>query len=126
MSRDLRTAHPGESSAVALARLREHALRFLPVVDERGIVQGAIDIATVAAAAPQALVGELPSIHFERAFEHTSINELFHLLSRGHVREALILDAAGRLVGIVTQTDLLAVVGRVRVAKSNALVTAPR
>jgi CBS domain-containing membrane protein len=127
MSRDLRTAQPGESSAVALARLREHALRFLPVVNERGIVQGAIDIATVAAM-PHALVGELPSIYFERAFEHTPINQLFQLLSRGRVHEALIVDDAGRLLGIVTQTDLLTVVGRVQVAKSSALVstTSPR
>lgn len=111
MSRDLVTITPEESSDLALARLREHALRILPVVDAEGRVVGAIDIATVAAM-PQRPVSELPSIYFEQARESTPISQLFPLLSRGHAREALILDARGRLHGIVTQTDLLAVVGR--------------
>lgn len=115
MSRDLVTIQGNDSSDVALARLREHALRILPVVDDQGVVHGAIDISTVAAM-PHALVSELPSIYFERAFEHTPINQLFHLLSRGRVHEALIVDAKGKLLGIVTQTDLLAIVGRVQVA----------
>src|SRR6185503_15433544 len=110
MSRDLVTAQPDDSAEIALARLREHALRFAPVVDAQGVVQGAVDIATLAAAAPETRIGELPSIYFERAFEHTAINQLFHLLSRGRVHEALVVDARGRLLGIVTQTDLLAVV----------------
>lgn len=119
MSRDLVTVRPTESGATALARLREHALRVLPVVDDFGVVQGAIDIST-AAGSPDVMVGDLPSIYFERAFEHTPINELFHLLSRGRVHEALIVDVTGRLLGMVTQTDLLAVVGRVQIATGNA------
>ncbi len=116
MSRDLVTAHVDDESDVALARLREHALRVLPVVDSHGVVHGAVDLATLAAS-PKTHVGELPSIDFERAFEHSPINQLFHLLSRGRAREALIVDARGRLLGLVTQTDLLAVVGRVQVAQ---------
>lgn len=111
MSRDLVTIAPEESSDLALARLREHSLRILPVVDEDGVVLGAIELATVAAM-PHRPVSELPSIYFEQARESTPIRQLFQLLSRGRVHEALIVDARSRLVGIVTQTDLLAVVGR--------------
>ncbi|RYZ09848.1 MAG: HPP family protein [Myxococcales bacterium] len=111
MSRDLVTIPPDESSDLALARLREHSLRILPVVDPEGVVLGAIDLATVAAM-PHRPVSELPSIYFEQAREGTPIKQLFQLLSRGRVHEALIVDARQRLVGIVTQTDLLAVVGR--------------
>ncbi len=111
MSRDLVTIGPDDSSDSALARLREHALRILPVVDAEGVVLGAIDIATVAAM-PHRPVSELPHIYFEQARESTPINQLFHLLSRGRVHEALIVDARSRLLGIVTQTDLLAVIGR--------------
>ena len=115
------TAHVDESSDVALARLHEHALRVLPLVDDHGVVQGAVDISTLASA-PSTHVGELPSTYFERAYEHTPIHELFQLLSRGHVHEALIVDARDRLVGIVTQTDLLAIVGRIQVANAESLV----
>jgi CBS domain-containing membrane protein len=59
-------------------------------------------------------VAELPSIYCELASERTPVKELFHVLSRGHVQEALIVDARHRLLGIVTQTDLLAVVGQAR------------
>lgn len=117
MSRDLVTAHIDEPSDVALARLREHALRILPLIDDHGIVHGAVDISTLASAS-QTHVGELPSIYFERAHEHTPVTDLFQLLSRGHVREALIVDARDRLLGIVTQTDLLAVVGRIQIAQA--------
>jgi CBS domain-containing membrane protein len=122
MSRDLVTVRPCDPAELVLARLRQHALRVLPVVNDDGVVEGAIDIAT-AASMSGALVGELPSVYFERAFEHTPINELFHKLSRGRAHEALIVDAKGRLLGVVTQTDLLAVVGRVQVAKGAALVS---
>lgn len=112
MSRDLVTVAPEDSSDLALSRLREHSLRMLPVVDAEFRVLGAVDWATVAAM-PQRPVGELPSIYFEQAEEGTPVKQLFQLLSRGHVREALIVDARQRLLGIVTQTDLLAVAGRV-------------
>lgn len=121
MSRDVVTVRPSDTSETALNRLQEHSLRVLPVVNDLGVVQGAIDIST-AATMPRVRVGDLPSIYFERAHEHTPINELFHLLSRGRVHEALIVDAEDRLLGLVTQTDLLAVVGRVQVAKGSALV----
>jgi CBS domain-containing membrane protein len=119
MSRDLVTVHPDDSGEVALQRLREHALRVLPVVDEQGVVHGAIDI-SIAAAAPREKVGDLPSIYFETASEQTPVNQLFHTLSRGRVHEALIVDAGRRLLGIVTQTDLLAVIGRAQLTKGSA------
>jgi CBS domain-containing membrane protein len=120
MSRDLVTVHPDDSSELALRRLREHALRVLPVVDEQGVVHGAIDI-SIAAAEPHAKVHALPSIYFETASEETPVNQLFYKLSRGRVHEALIVDARMRLLGIVTQTDLLAVIGRAQLTKSSAL-----
>jgi CBS domain-containing membrane protein len=113
MSRDLVTIAPEDSTELALARLREHSLRILPVVDAEGRVLGAVDWASVAGT-PHRPVRELPSIYYEQASENTPVKQLFQRLSRGHVREALILDARQRLLGIVTETDLLAVVDRPR------------
>src|SRR6185369_9478068 len=72
MSRDLRTVHPDDSSELAEARLREHKLRVLPVVDERGVLHGVLDLATAAATPPKP-VRDLPSISFELAKAHTPI-----------------------------------------------------
>lgn len=55
---------------------------------------------------------------YEIAREDTPISRLFPVLSRGQVCEALVVDAEGKLLGIVPQTDLLAVVGRVQLALS--------
>ncbi|HEY3253918.1 MAG TPA: HPP family protein, partial [Polyangiaceae bacterium] len=63
MSRDLITIHPDDSSELAVERLKEHALRVLPVVDERGILRGVLDLAT-ATGASQKPIRELPSISF--------------------------------------------------------------
>jgi len=115
MSRDLVTIHPDDSSELAVRRLREHALRVLPIVDEHGVLCGALDLAT-AASVPNKKIRELPSISYELARQDTPISGLFPLLSRGHVREALVVDADERLLGIITQTDLLAIVGRVQLA----------
>ncbi|HEX7477603.1 MAG TPA: HPP family protein [Polyangiales bacterium] len=119
MSRDLVTARSGESPAQALAKLRHHALRVLPVLDEHGGVAGAIDAPT-AASTTVGYVAELPSVHFELAHEDTPIDELLPQLSAGHVHEVLILDSGGRLSGIVTQTDVLAVMHRSRLASAAA------
>lgn len=115
MSRDLRTIHPDDSSELAEARLREHALRVLPIVDERGVLHGLLDLAT-AAATPPKRIRDLPSISFEVAKPDTPISQLFPLLSRGQVRAALVVDDESKLLGIITQTDLLAIVGRVQFA----------
>jgi CBS domain-containing membrane protein len=111
MSRDLITIAPDDSSEIALSRLHEHALRILPVVDAQGIVRGAVDLATVAAT-PRRPVRDLPFVQVEEVREATPIDELFRSFTRGRAREALVVDGQRRLLGIVTQTDLLAVVGR--------------
>ena len=115
MSRDLITIHPDDSSSVAEARLREHKLRVLPIVDERGVLHGVLDLATAAAAPPKS-IRDLASISFELVRPDTPISGLFPLLSRGHIREALVADDDSKLLGIITQTDLLAIVGRVQLA----------
>jgi CBS domain-containing membrane protein len=115
MSRDLVTIHPDDSSQLAEKRLREHGLRVLPVVDEHGVLHGVLDLAT-AASGNAKKIRELPSISFELAQQDTPISRLFPLLSRGQVREALVVDAESKLLGIITQTDLLAIVGRVQLA----------
>ena len=124
MSRDLITARPDDSSELAEARLREHKLRVLPIVDDRGVLHGVLDLATAAAVPPKP-VRELPSISYELARPHTPISWLFPLLSRGQVRAALVVDEETKLLGIITQTDLLAIVGRVQLALRQTVSETP-
>jgi len=119
MSRDLVTARSDESARQAFERLRSHALRVLPIVDSDGKLLTVVDLATVAGAGDRSLQA-LPQVHFEIATEDTPIDRLLPRLSQGHVHEAMIVDSHARLVGVVTQTDLLAVLGRVRLAQSSA------
>ncbi|HEY0466436.1 MAG TPA: HPP family protein [Polyangiaceae bacterium] len=119
MSRDLVTIDPDDSSQVAEERLRAHGLRVLPIVDQHGVLHGVLDLAT-AAATPPRKIRELPSISFELAQPDMPISRLFPLLSRGQVREALVVDQESKLLGIITQTDLLAIVGRVQLALPSA------
>ncbi len=93
-------------------------MRVLPVLADEGCVIGVVDRAslTTGIAAGATTVGELVHAGFERAGEDDVIDDLLTVLSRGHVREAMILDPATKLIGIVTQTDLLAELYRSRVA----------
>jgi CBS domain-containing membrane protein len=112
MSRDLVTVGPDDSTELAFERLREHALRALPVVEaETGRVLKVVDAATVASQ-PGALVAELPSIEFELVHVDQLAQELASMLAYGSAHEAMVVDSESRLVGVVTQSDLLAILGR--------------
>lgn len=118
MSRDLVTVGPDDTAEFAFERLREHALRILPVVDpETGVVSAVVDAPTVARQR-EALVRDLPAVHFELAHEGELVEELVPALSHGPAREAMIVDGDDRLVGIITQTDLLAIFGRTSLSGS--------
>ncbi len=117
VSRGIVTTVPSEPTTLALAKLRHHALRMLPVLDEHGALVGAIDLPSAANAA-DGCVADLPSVHFELAQEDTPIDELLPLLSAGYVHEVMIVDASSHLTGIVTQTDLLAVMYRSKAANA--------
>ena len=57
---------------------------------------------------------------FARATPDTPVSALLDVLSRGEHHEVLIIDDADALVGVVTQTDLLAALYRARVVDAVA------
>jgi CBS domain-containing membrane protein len=118
MSRDLVTVGPDDSTELAFARLREHALRALPVVESAtGRVLTVVDVATVASHLG-VLVRALPSVHFELVHVDHLAYELAAKLANGPAHEAMVVDDDSRLVGIVTQSDLLAVLGRAQLNRA--------
>jgi CBS domain-containing membrane protein len=106
MSRDVLTVAPDTRPADAIALLIDNRVRLLPVVDAAGRVVGSVglrelagrDVADVGAAMSEPLTArpEDPAVALTRGLTH------------GEARAAVIVDAERRLLGLVTQTDLLA------------------
>lgn len=95
-------------------------LPVLAVVDAEGRLEGVMRAALLLGGTPQAvtaLMDTSPCI----ASPDTVIDELLPLLSGGVYKEAMIVDHAGQLVGMVDQTDLLSAVWRGHIAEQMAL-----
>ena len=59
-----------------------------------------------------------PFVH--RVMESTPIAALLPILSSGHTHEAMVVDGERRLIGVITQTDLIAVLYRAHIVESVA------
>lgn len=122
MSRHVVSIGPDATQAEARALLAGHDFRSAPVLDSEGRLLGLITRAILLAG------GEGPVVEaMERnpptAGETTAIDELLPVLSHGEWREVMILGEDRRVVGMVTQTDLIAALYRARVAEAVAAST---
>lgn len=119
MSKDVIATHVGEGVGQARDRLLSHHLAAMPVVETDRRVAGLVGHAELLAGAGR---------HVEDVMNHapcitgteTPIDELLPMLSSGFHHEAIIVDPAGRLAGMITQTDLLAALWRGHVAEQVA------
>ena len=119
MSRHVVSLGPEASQADARALLAGHDFRSAPVLDNdgrlRGLITRAILLAGGEGPVTQAMEHDPPT-----AREATAIDELLPVLSHGEWREVMILDEDRKVVGMVTQTDLIAALYRARVAEAVA------
>ena len=122
MSRDVLSVDASQSAESALAFMRKHDLRTIPVIDEERRVVGMVGRAELVAAGQQ-LVGAVLDPFAHKVRPGTAIESLLPLLSTGESHEAMVVDENRRLVGVITQTDLLAVLYRAHVVE--AVVAAP-
>ncbi len=118
MSRDVVSVAPTDTVADATACLREHRLNAMPVLDEAGRVLGVVRY-------PQLLEGgtvvaDVIATPVCLSAADAPIDELLPALSNGVFHEAFVIDGGGRLLGMVTQTDLLAALWRTHVAEQVA------
>jgi len=122
MSRDIISVLAGQPADAALAKLKAHDLRTAPVVDIRGRVIGVVRRAELLAGENRP-VGGLTDPLVHTVHLNAPIEALFPILSSGSAHEVMVIDDDHILVGIVTQTDLLAMLYRahiVEAAVSNA------
>ena len=119
MSADVITVDPQQSCDSALRYMREHDLRTVPVVDADRKVLGLVRRAELQANRDRRVETVIdPFVH--RVRRTTPIQALLPLLSSGAVHEAVVVDADRTLQGIITQTDLLAVLYRAHVVEAMA------
>ncbi|KAA0571344.1 HPP family protein [Azospirillum sp. Sh1] len=120
MSRDVVTVTPDTHPQVARARLLEHGFRTLPVVDGQNMVVGivgheqlshgdAVHHGSRVAAVMAPAATELPD---------TPVFRLLGRLSDGRTHDVVIVDQNRRVLGMITQTDLLVVLARTALARA--------
>lgn len=133
MSRDVVTVEFGTELEEAWTRLRAHKVKALPVVDRFGTLIGILTVAdflrqlddTTAAGLAVRLqgllrrtpgetsekaevVGQIMTANAQSAHLDTPIAELVRSLSDKNLHHIPVLDARRRVVGMVTQSDLIA------------------
>lgn len=119
MSRDIVTVQVDQSAESALHYLQDHDLRTAPVVDGRGRVVGMVRRAELLAGRKLS-VGLVLDPFVHKVKPSTPIQALLPLLSSGAVHEAMVVAPDQTLLGVITQTDLLAVLYRAHVVEAMA------
>ncbi|HEY0490911.1 MAG TPA: HPP family protein [Telluria sp.] len=120
MSRDLVVARPEMTVAEAWQLLDEHELRALPVVNEFKVLMGIVTlrdlIAEPDAARPHLRAGQFVSDVMSRdvqvANTGQTIADLLPMFSDEGFHHLPVVDERQRVVGMVTQTDLIAALFR--------------
>jgi CBS domain-containing membrane protein len=117
MSRDVLSLRMTDFAEDALAFMQEHDLRTIPVVDDSGRLTGMARRAELQSAGKGAVAAALDA-RVNTVGPSTPIEALLPILSTGGVHEVMVVDADGLLIGVITQTDLLAVLYRTHVAQA--------
>lgn len=118
MSRDVIHAVSGEGVGHARDRLLAHQVRTMPVIDGQHVI-GLVGHAELLAGAGRT-IDQVMMVSPCLTSPETPIDELLPILSGGNYHEAIVVDHDGRLLGMITQTDLLAALWRGHVAEQVA------
>ncbi|WP_246027328.1 HPP family protein [Novosphingobium umbonatum] len=113
--------HPDQNLQQARLELQRRGLRAMPVVDEQGHVEGLLTAGHLGPTDGPLTVREVMNPSPCLAAPDTPIDELLPILSGGVYTEAVVVDAKGHLLGLITQTDLLDALWRGHVAEQIAL-----
>jgi CBS domain-containing membrane protein len=118
MSRDVVTVRLDSSAQRAKELLIAHNIRTLPVVDEAGRLAGTLGLREMT------LHGEVKIAQVMREARTAKPDEpvisLVEALTDGHTHAVVIVDDDRNILGIITQTDLLATLMRLLSVKAFA------
>ena len=113
MSRDVLSVRSDAPWSEAHALLLKHGLRILPVVDAENRVAGIVEMHEPDLALQS--VSEMMS-DAATALPDDSMLSLVDPLTDGHHHAVLVTDGTGRLIGLVTQTDMIVALARLAVS----------
>lgn len=120
MSRDVITAGPQDTVDEAWQRLAHHRVKALPVIDAAGKLVGIVSLHDFFIGQSAPVPNQLPRMSTARRVEdimtrrvrsagpEQPIAELVKGFSDGGLHHLPVVDAGGRVVGMVTQSDLVA------------------
>ncbi len=109
MSRDVVTVTADASAEEARSQLLDHDIRTLPVVDAEGRLLGTVGLRELAAMAP---ASPLPISQAKTARPADPAIGLVPYLTDGAIHAVVVTDENNRVVGIISQTDLLATLAK--------------
>lgn len=109
MSRDVVSIGVGATWPEAHALLVAHELRILPVVDNGQHVVGVVELHELER--PAEMVAEVMAEPLS-VLPDDSVLWLIEPLSDGRTHAAVVTDGTGKLLGLITQTDLIAALAR--------------
>jgi CBS domain-containing membrane protein len=130
MSHDVVTVLPSTPAREAWRRMIRHAVKALPVVDADGTLLGIVTLHDffvgheLAADAPNDaawLVGDFMTRDAITAAPGQELVELMHAFSDGGRHHLPVVDERGRLVGMLTQSDMVAALFRAGVERTAAV-----
>ncbi|KQQ26036.1 hypothetical protein ASF58_14080 [Methylobacterium sp. Leaf125] len=116
MSRDVVTIGLHEPLARARDLLLRHNIRTLPVVDEAGRLAGTLGLRELALRGEGSIAQVMSEARTAKASE--PVVSLVEPLTNGHTHAVLVTGEDRRILGIITQTDLLAVLTRLASTKA--------
>jgi len=109
MSRDVITVPEGAGAEEARSLLLEHDIRTLPVLDAERKLKGTVGLRELAATAH---AGQLPVSRAATAAPSDPAIGLLARLTDGVTHAVVVLDELRHVVGIISQTDLLATLAK--------------
>lgn len=118
MSREVISVGPDEGVGHARDRMLAKRLGAMPVLDDRKHVVGLVEHAQLLAGGKSVREVMLTDPHLAKP--DMPIDELLPVLSGGQHHEAMVVSETGELLGMITQTDLLAALWRSHVAEQIA------
>ncbi|ESX42897.1 hypothetical protein X762_28880 [Mesorhizobium sp. LSHC426A00] len=113
MSRDVISVDEHASADRARHLLLDHNIRTLPVVDKDARLVGTVGLRELARA--DEAVGSVTSTA-STAAAGTPAMALLPVLTDGRTHAVIIVDGDSRILGLITQTDLLAATARAQAA----------
>lgn len=109
MSRDVIFIYPYESAELARRLLLRHAIRTLPVVDRDLVLLGTVGLRNLESQSGPAGDVMVPAV---TARADDPAIALVGPLTDGETHAVVVIDDRGRIVGIISQTDLLSALAR--------------